>query len=145
MYFYYLVLCALIIALIILRYSFVFLIFYYQTKRGFHEARPDISRPVPITFSPTRTPSSDRTNSEIRGNKENNNASSLGNSFEKIYLPPFWENDASAYFSTIKLMFQEANMTSERSRYLALVVTIAQSFSGKRRRGRCLMGGPVDG
>ena len=57
----------------------------------------------------------------MRGNMENNNASSPGNSFGNIHLPPFWENDASAYFSTIELMFQEANMTSERSRYLALV------------------------
>ena len=85
--------------------SFVFLIFYYQTKRGFHEAGPDISWPAPITFPPTRAPSSDRTNLDIRGNRENNNASSPGNSFGNIHLPPFWENDASAYFSTIELMF----------------------------------------
>ena len=43
MYFYYLVLCALVTALIILSCSFVFLIFYYQTKRKLHEVRPDIS------------------------------------------------------------------------------------------------------
>ena len=119
----------LVTALIILSCSFVFLIFYYQTKRGFHEARPDILRPGPITFSPMRVPSSDRTNSDIRGNRENNNSSSPGNSFENIHLPPFWENDASAYFSTIELMFQEANMTSERSRYLALVTTLSRDAS----------------
>ena len=44
-------------------------------------------------------------------------------------MPPFWENDASAYFSTIELMFQEANMTSERSRYLALVTTLSRDAS----------------
>ena len=42
---------------------------------------------------------------------------------------PFWENDASAYFSTIELMFQEANMTSKRSRYLALVTTLSRDVS----------------
>ena len=73
MYFYYLALCALVTALIILSFSFVFLIFYYQTKHGFHEAGPDISRLAPITFSPTRAPSSDRTNSDISGNSGNNN------------------------------------------------------------------------
>ena len=129
MYFYYPVLCALVTALIILSCSFVFLIFYYQTKRRFHETRLDISRPAPITFSPTRAPSSDRTNLDIRGNREDNNAFSPGNSFENIHLPPFWENDGNAYFSTIELMFQEANMTSERSRYLALVTTLSQDAS----------------
>ena len=128
MYFYYLVSCALV-QLIILSCSFVFLIFYYQTKCGFPKARPDISRPAPITFSSTRAPSSDRTNSDIRGNRENKNASSPGNSFGNIHLPPFWENDTSAYFSTIELMFQEANMTSERSRYLALVTTLSRDAS----------------
>ena len=44
-------------------------------------------------------------------------------------MPPLWENDASAYFSTIELMFQEANMTSERSRYLALVTTLSRDAS----------------
>ena len=102
---------------------------YYQTKRGFHEARPDISRPAPITFSPTRAPSSDRTNSDICGNRENNNAFSFGNSFGNIHLPPFWENDASAYFLTIELMFQEVNMISERSRYLVLVTTLSRDAS----------------
>ena len=126
MYFYYLALCALVTALIILSCSFVFLIFYYQTKHGFHEAGPDISRPAPITFSPTRAPSSDRTNSDISGNSGNNNVFSPANSFGNIHLPPFWENDASAYFSTIELMFEEANMTSERSRYLALVTTLSR-------------------
>ena len=126
MYFYYLALCALVTALIILSCSFVFLIFYYQTKRGFHEAGPDISRPAPITFSPTRAPSSDRTNSDISGNSGNNNVFSPANSFGNIHLPPFWENDASAYFLTIELMFEEANMTSERSRYLALVTTLSR-------------------
>ena len=86
-------------------------------------------RPAPITFSPTRASSCDRKNSDIRGNRENNNASSPGNSFENIHLPPFWENDASAYFSTIELMFQEANMTSERSRYSALVTTLSRDAS----------------
>ena len=103
------------------------MIFYYQSKRGFHEASPDISRPAPITFSPKRAPSSDRTNSDIRGIRENN--SSPGNSFGNIPLLPFWENDASAYFSTIELMFQEANMTSERYRYLALVTTLSRDAS----------------
>ena len=88
-----------------------------------------MSRPAPITFSPTRALSSDRTNSDIRGNRENNNASSPGNSFGKIHLSPFWENDASTYFSTIELMFQEANMTSQRSRYLALVTTLSRDAS----------------
>ena len=96
MYFYYLVLCALVTALIILSCSFVFLIFYYQTKRRFREARPDISRLAPITFSPTRAPSSDITNSDICGNRENNNASSPRNSFGNIH-----------YFST--LIFQLSN------------------------------------
>ena len=98
MYFYYLVLCALVTALIILNCSFVFLIFYYQSKRKFHEVRSDISRPAPITFSPTRAPSSDRTNSHIRGNRKNNNAFSPGNGFGNIQLPPFWENNATVYF-----------------------------------------------
>ena len=44
-------------------------------------------------------------------------------------MPPLWENDASAYFSTIELMSQEANMTSERSRYLALVTTLSRDAS----------------
>ena len=132
MYFYYLVLCALV-QLIILSCSFVFLIFYYQTKRGFPKARPDTSRPAPITFSSTRAPSSDKTNSDIRGNRENKNASSPGNSFGNIHFGnihiyiPFWENDISTYFSTIELMFQEANMTSKRSRYLALVTTYLET------------------
>ena len=85
--------------------------------------------PAPITFSPTTAFSSDRTNSDIHGNRENNIASSPGNSFGNIHLPPFWENDASAYFSTIELMFQEACMTSERSRYLALVTTLSRDAS----------------
>ena len=98
MYFYYLGLCALVTALIILNCSCVFLIFYHQTKRGFREASPDISRPTPITFSPTGAPSSDRTNSDISGNSGNNNVFSPGNGFGNIHLPHFWENDASAYF-----------------------------------------------
>ena len=49
--------------------------------------------------------------------------------FGNIHVPPFWENDASAYFSTIELMFQEARMTLERSRYLALVTTLSRDAS----------------
>ena len=49
--------------------------------------------------------------------------------FGNIHLPPYWENDASAYFLTIELMFQVANMTSERSRYSALFTTLSRDVS----------------
>ena len=127
MYFYKLVLCALVAALIIFSCSFVFLIFCYQTKRRFHDAKPEMSRPAALTLSPTKAPPDDGVNSDISNNRENNNASSPRNSFGNIHLPPFWENDASAYFSINKLMFQEPNMTSEQSKYLALVTILSRN------------------